>query len=418
MKKIIALIAGILASLSAFAAGPFYVDADNGSDSNSGTGCVNFSSGAACATSWKSIHNTAVEFAGTIEYVRASTASYGFMYLHDLPGTASQPIQFIGTPGPRGARPLVKQASSGQVGALQIAYNSTYVVVNGFDFWNPTNLNPNGSAALIGSTTNPCTNNHITIENSSFFNSGGGGISAEYMDYLTLLNNLVHDNGSTITTASPSGISLLAFCNFDTAPGYHNEVQNNEIYNEASTTGSTVASDYNCFISDDQDHYQAQSITSAGAAPYTGATIVQYNLAFGCQGKGFHDWASQNVIVFDHNTDFMNCTVAGKPCGSTDGDLDMLGASGHYSANATFSYNVVVAPYYAINISGVAGGGTATARCNYEYGTSGSKSANWDNSGTFTNTFYSISNPNLLAPSTSPAGADFRAMPPVLPTGC
>lgn len=417
IKNLLAALA-ILFSIEVLAAPVIgFVDGDNGDDGHSGTGCVNFET-TPCATAWKTIHNSAVAFAGSIEYVKASTAPYGYMYLHDLPGTESQPIQFIGVAGPRGAHPLVQQASSGQVGALQIAFNSHYVTIKGFDFYNPPSLNPNGSAALIGSTTSPCTVDHITIEDSIFAWSGGGGISAEYMDYLNLFRNLVHDNGSTITTASPSGISVLAFCNYDNATGWHNVIQQNVVYNEASSVGSPVPSDFNCLINDDQDHYQVLSYTNAGVSPYTGATLVRWNLVFGCQGKGLHDWASENLIVFDGNTVILNCLVPGLPCSAGDGDMDALGAPGHYVSGAVFKNNVVVATRHPLNVSGVDPvGGYVTATCN-NFGAGGTP--NWDSSGTFNNSNNIAVDPHLVNPLSTPAGNDLRPtqLRPAMPAVC
>ena len=419
VSRALAFSAFALAALTATASPSYrYVDGDVAVDGD----------GLSWATAWKAPgHNSSMNVPGRIQYIKASSAAYPNFYLSGLTGTASEHIQFIGVPGPRGARPYIVQSASGQTGGAYWPSNLHYIDVTNVDAYNPPSLNPNGSCFFIGSTGGAGTVDHITlglpwpddtgliVKGFSAIGCGGDGVNAEYDDYNDIENGLVADNGQTVSTASPSGISILSLCASDSAPGYHNYIRYNTIYGQQCGTYATT-SDCNGGINDDMRHHN--NPTACGSTPYTGATLWQYNIAFGNYGKGFHDWSSTNTVVFDHNTSYLNCQ--GPVCGSSDGDMDCLGTTGQEASGCVFTHNTIYAPNYAIRIKGLATDGTASADCNIEYGASGSKTANWDSSGAFTNTNYVSTNPNLGAPSTTPAGADFRptSLTPALPAGC
>jgi len=416
MKRLLTVLLGVCLSLAALASPSYrYVDGDVASDGD----------GLSWATAWKNPgHVSSMNVPGRVQYIKASNYIYPNLFLQNLTGTSAEHIQFIGVPGPRGWRPYVVQSASGQTGGAYWPTNLHYVDVTNIDAYNPPSTNPNGSCFFIGSTGGAATVDHITlglpwpddtgvnVKGFSAIGCGALGVQAEYADYITVANGYVANNGSTVTSASPSGISLLSFCGSDNSTSYHNYILNNVVYGEASTTGSTVPSDYNGIIIDDMDNYQS---AVCGHTSYPYGTLIQGNLVFGNQGKGIHVWATNADltkgpgIVVDHNTGYLNCQLLNTPCSVNDGDFDALGASGHYTSGVTFTNNTIYAPYYAIRVQGlVPTTGVASANCNTEYGAVGSKTANWDNSGTFTNTSYIAVDPLLMAPSTAPAGADFR----------
>ena len=407
---------GLAVLLTAFSAhGDItFVDGDTGNDSNDGLSWL---------TAWKNpghVTSSKVNTPGSIQYIKASAYVYPNFFLQNLTGLPvdGSHIQFIGVAGPRGARPYIVQSSGGQTGGAYWPTNLHYVDVTNIDVNNPPALNPNGSCIFIGSTGGAGTVDHVTlgltlpddtginVKGFSAIGCGGDGVNAEYLDYADIENGYVANNGLTVSTASPSGISLLSFCASDSAPGYHNFVRNNVIYGQKCGTYPTT-SDCNGGINDDMRHHNNPS--ACGSTPYTGATLWQYNLAYGNYGKGFHDWSSTNTVVFDHNTSYLNCQ--GPVCGSSDGDMDCIGATGQETTGCSFTNNIIVATNYAIRIQGLDPTGNASADCNTEYGASGAKTANWDNSGTFTNTHFIAVDPLLTSPSTNPAGADFRPTP-------
>src|SRR5581483_1870720 len=98
-------------------------------------------------------------------------------------------------------------------------------------------------------------------------------------------------NNSWPSNQGPSGIDIYELKNYDTAGGYHNYIQGNVVYNNASKVplaGKTYTTDGNGIIIDDSRHTQNTSL----GAPYTGHTLIENNVSFSNGGRGIHVYLS------------------------------------------------------------------------------------------------------------------------------
>jgi len=166
----------------------------------------------------------------------------------------------------------------------------SYIVVKGLD----AHATDWGSAVAVGKH-----NHHVTIDDNILHDSGCGGVSAQYTDYLTVTHNTVYGNARR----SPwqcSGISLYHPEAVDAAPGVHNLIQENiafdnqnEVVDETISHANGHTTDGNGIIIDDGDHTQAET----NVPPYQGLTLIIGNLVFNNGGRGVHVFHTANVVV-------------------------------------------------------------------------------------------------------------------------
>jgi len=273
-----------------------------------------------------------------------------------------------------------------------------------------SSINPNMGGILLGSSGSPNTVAYVTIQNTRVYWTGAFGIGSTYGEHFTIQNNIIHDNGFTLTNASDSGVSIYSPCNYDSVAGYHNYVLNNIIYNQwAGHSTSPGKTDGQDIIMDDFFNDQ-QTYCGAGHPPYTGATLIAGNVGFGAEGGGLkvYNNGTQALVDVFNNTFWNNCQGAVNfPCGIHDGDVQVLGFGGIFASNVNIQGNTIVGRYYGISAKGLTGSGNpVAATLNNNDGTSGQTF--WDNSGTFTSTCSIGTDPLLQNPQLNPAGADFR----------
>jgi parallel beta-helix repeat protein len=209
-------------------------------------------------------------------------------------GTASAPITFQAAPG---QTPVIDNTGAWN----GISIQASYIVINGFTVvGGAANYNLNqamagydtGSSALNGNgiSITPSSKvplpNHITIENSTVYNEGGGGIYTEGADYVQILNNVVHDNAHWSAYGN-SGISVSTSANLDNNAGPHIVISGNTAYNNAQmvpTVGGNVITDGEGIILD----------TNPG---YTGQMLVQNNKVYNNGGPGIESFLSDNAVI-------------------------------------------------------------------------------------------------------------------------
>ncbi len=176
----------------------------------------------------------------------------------------------------------------------------------------------NGNCISIEGRTNtdPASRpHHFRIVGNHVYEFGGGGISGMGCDYLTIENNLVHDNAHTMRYAG-SGISLLHTADFDRNTGYKCFVIGNTTYNNRcyvpwarfrkNAEGEPIPnsiSDGNGIIVDDNVDFR--NYVQDPGIPYVGRTLLQNNLAYNNGGSGLHTFAS-NHVDFINNTAYHN----------------------------------------------------------------------------------------------------------------
>lgn len=145
---------------------------------------------------------------------------------------------------------------------------------------------------------------HIEVRNNTVYECPGGGIVTTAGDYITIEDNVSHDNCFRNFYAS-SGISLFHVQDVDDNTGFKNFIRHNISYNNvnyipwADHGDGTQLSDGNGIIVDDNKN------TQINKAPYNGKTKVENNIVYGNGGAGIQVFSSRNVDVVN-NTSYCN----------------------------------------------------------------------------------------------------------------
>jgi len=178
---------------------------------------------------------------------------------------------------------------------------ANYVVVQGFDIQGGTKEGVAGGGHAIDAGYGT---HHDKFLSNIVHDSGGGGISAAYGDYYTIVGNIAFNNAST-SKFQASGIGVYqARAISDGAPGFHIVVSGNISYHnqEHDIDGGGTHTDGNGIIID--DFHNSQNGSKAGNYPYE--TLVQNNLVFGNGGKGIQLFLSDNITVINNTSYFNN----------------------------------------------------------------------------------------------------------------
>lgn len=291
----------------------YYVDAVNGSNTNSGLSATN-----SFMALWVAAGKTA---AGDTVFVLNGTYtnSAGNPVLTEThSGTANDWIVWMNYPG---HSPVIS------FNAWQGLYiKGSYVEVNGFTvrgnnanvtleqaLVQPKSCNTpsgsydskfNGNGIYIDGRSPNVRVHHITIKNCQVYECGGGGIAIIQSDYITLENNTVYDN-SWYSLFANSGISLYQNWNSDNATGTKNIIRNNKCYGNQQKvpwpSHSCMFTDGNGIIIDDTKNTQNGSTLGA----YPGRTLVENNIVYNNGGSGIHCFQSEHVDIIN-NTAYQN----------------------------------------------------------------------------------------------------------------
>ena len=148
-----------------------------------------------------------------------------------------------------------------------------YVAIDGFDL-----DNPNNDGYAYGVKVNQAS--HVRITNCRIHGCGCNGIGTCYSDYLDVEHNVVFDN-ATNSVLGPSGISLWRTMPSDQAPGFHNVVRGNLVYDNRET-GS--------------NHTDGNGIIVDSTSQDRG-TVVENNVVFNNGGAGIALDGSANCTV-------------------------------------------------------------------------------------------------------------------------
>ena len=227
-------------------------------------------------------------------------------------GTPAAWITYKAYPG---QRPLLQYSNSWA--AINIKAN--YIIIDGFEVagnaqsitysyaqsqqYNLSNSLTNGDGIDIGGSKKGAPVNHVIVVNNLVHDVSGGGINAQYADYVTIVENVVY-NTSWWSPYGNSGISIHDPHDADTNIAYKNFVFQNAVYNNAeyipcSCVQYQYISDGNGIIIDDNKN------TQSNKQPYRGRTLVSGNLSFNNGGAGIQIFSSQHVDVLN-NTAYMN----------------------------------------------------------------------------------------------------------------
>lgn len=270
-KLLAAAIVLSVVAASGVQAATYYVSASSGRDAASG----------ARAQPWRSLKR-AVQALRPGDRLMVQAGVYREPLVVDVSGTAAQPISIIG----QGA-PLIEADGDA------IVLSGNYLDLEGFVAhsygW--------GSAIAPGKH-----NHHMRIAHNIARDSACGGIAAVQTDYLTIEGNRVFGNARRAPWQC-SGISIYQAEASDSAPGFHNIIRDNVVYDNMNVLVDNAVShsdgkttDGNGVILDDFDHAQGGST----APPYTAATLVERNTIFDNGGRGVHVFRSSNVVVVNN----------------------------------------------------------------------------------------------------------------------
>ena len=279
------LAAGLLVAMlslpTAAQATTYYVDGQNGVDTNSGSAAAPFRS-----------LSRATSVLGPGDSLIVTSGSYTEPLIIAKSGTAQSPITVTGTD-----RPLIES----QGDAIRVS--GSYVEVSGFE----AHALGEGSALSVGQR-----NHHVRITDNILRDSGCGGVALIRTDYVTIEHNTVFGN-SRRSPWQCSGISIFQAVNFDHAAGVHNIIRRNLVYNnmdavvdEKISHSNGKTTDGNGIIVDDSRHTEGGFNEPA----YDGLTLVENNIVFDNGGRGITVFLSDHVIVRNntcyHNLKDMN----------------------------------------------------------------------------------------------------------------
>ena len=286
----------------------YYVSSEIGDDNNAGT------SGTAPLASLQVAANL-VRPGDKVEVMNGTyyAPSYGDAVDITTSGTASAPITFEAAPG---ATPVID--SSGGWSGIKI--EASYIAVKGFTIvgdaarydltsalagYSAGNADLDGNGIrIVGSGA--AIPNHITISNNTIYNEPGGGIAADGADYLTITNNVVHDNAHW-SAYGCSGITINTSKNVDNNAGPHMVVSGNTAYNNAQLVGAE---------STGGAILDGEGIILDTNPGYTGGFLIQNNTAYGNGSAGIESFLSDNAVITG-NTVYGNNTQHVQPTAST-----------------------------------------------------------------------------------------------------
>ncbi len=180
---------------------------------------------------------------------------------------------------------VIKQQDTG------VAFDSAAVART-----NTNAISINGRSATAAGTEVP---HHIIVRNCEVSMFPAAGIATLDADYITIENNIIHDN-MWYSLYGSSGISLNGHVDIDdNTTEYKNIVRNNIIYNNKSYVmcqNGRKWSDSNGIIID-----YFKNDNNPKKSPYKGKTLVYNNICYQNGGAGIISFNSENVDIF-YNT--------------------------------------------------------------------------------------------------------------------
>lgn len=297
----------------------YYVDAINGSNANPGTE----------ARPWQTIqkaHGTLLP--GQTVLVRAGTYTSATNYAVvaiNRSGAEGAPITYRNYPG---ERPLIRTTKGVNNHGIEVR-DAAWIVIDGFEIEGHvgqvsyeeaqqqnqlalaySKLTPpkyigaivdSNGISIAGKTVNKT--HHITVRNNIVHDTPGGGINANYADYVTIENNRVYGT-SAYSPYGTSGISFLAPYNLDSNTSIYKLVAMNNTVSDAKNLFPC-----NCFGFRQPTDGNGIIIDSFNKHGYTGRTLVANNVVFNNGGRGIHALNTSYGDVFN-NTTYQNSQIA------------------------------------------------------------------------------------------------------------
>ena len=210
--------------------------------------------------------------------------------------------------------------------------SARFIVIDGFNLVGQIVPNADENGVVTNSYPANSPGHHIKVLNNIIHDHGGAGVGAVHTDYLVVEGNVIYKTCNT-SPYEVSGISTWQAVASDHAPGFHNIIRNNIVFDNAEvSTGHATHSDGNGIIIDDFRNTQNHS----AYGPYTPQTLVENNLVFGNGGAGIHIFLSDNITVRNNTTMGNMCDPKG--LGTWRGEINVVNGR-----NVTFVSNIAVA---------------------------------------------------------------------------
>ncbi|SHN34973.1 discoidin domain-containing protein [Gracilibacillus kekensis] len=299
----------------------YFVDPENGSDSNYG-----ISEGDAFKTVQHAHDQT--EPGDTVFLMNGThdTADGQAVLRISRSGTSNNYITYTAYPGHNPVLftdsawnvILVEGASYIRIDGLEIKGNNDNI--SSSDAWNRSEhfvdnvdsgtvnwsyLAPTNTNGVFMKYANDNVPHHIEVRNMNVSDLPGCGICTEHADYITIEDNEVYEN-SHYTIYATSGISIFHPRDIDNNTGYKNIIRRNKVYNNYTTIhwgARGYISDGNGIIYDDSKNSQSSSLWTGEA--YEGRTLIENNISYLNGGSGIHSFSSEHVDIVN-NTAFHN----------------------------------------------------------------------------------------------------------------
>jgi len=255
-------------------------------------------------------------------------------------GTASAYIVYQAYPG---HSPVI-QLSTNDWNGIKTDGGVAYVVIDGFEVvgvqqaitlaeaqaaWNCGVGKVNQTCIGGGDCAGGQFAHHIIVRNSKAHDCTSAGIGWCFADYITVENNIVHDN-SWYSHYDGSGITLWELTDIDGNTGTKNVIRGNVVFNNKNLVSGDCArpgsgiTDGNGIIIDDNLKGQSTNV------PYNGRTLIENNVVFNNGALGIWVCWSQHVDVVN-NTVYQNSTV-----------LTSRGEVGWWGGDNRFYNNILV----------------------------------------------------------------------------
>jgi hypothetical protein len=214
---------------------------------------------------------------------------------------------------------------------FELGIDKTYGPETSFAQTNGLSIRPSDTKAPIPERIFP---RHLEIVANKVHDVQGGGISAQWTDYVTVQGNSIKNSAGRAMYAA-SGISILGQQNTDWLdPAYKVYVQNNYIVNARTYVKWAAVkhmSDGNGIILDSNRN------TLEKGEPYKGKYLVANNIVIGSGGAGIQVFATDNAdVVF--NTVYNNSLTPGLEYGQI---------WVHATSNLRIENNILVAGFDA-----------------------------------------------------------------------
>jgi parallel beta-helix repeat protein len=234
---------------------------------------------------------------------------------------------------------------------------------------------------------------HIAIRKCIVHDCGGGGISTQTTDYITIEENTVYNN-AWYSPYDCSGISLGWNSNYDNdTTNYRVFVRRNSCFANKNCIpaiqGGTVPTDGEGIIIDIQDG------TAGNVPAYTGRMLLENNLVFNNGGDGITLFKTNHVDVFN-NTAYLNDQTA---------QINRGQIFPNQGKNTRILNNIMFAPAGRSVLQDCCPNSNLTVDYNLFWSASGSPSASQIGK---TGTHDKKADPLFVKPSVDPAVADFH----------